>query len=92
MKIDTLDRQCGPSIGAILPDAWPVLMDGAIRCPPWVAALYDAPDAFVAELNARELKAFIERGAYSWRSWKIMWEVGQRESVIKRIDESQVLE
>lgn len=69
----------------ILPDAWPMLQDGPMRCQPWVAALWDAPNALLAEAAARDLKRVIERGGKAWRSFKIDWTKEQLESVLKKI-------
>lgn len=68
----------------ILPDAWPILQDGPIRCQPWCAAIFDAPDAFVAEMQARDLKRAIERGAKFWNQWEILWRPEELASVLAK--------
>jgi len=72
---------------AILPDMWPVLQDGPMRMQPWVAAIWDAPNAEVAEANARDLKRHIERGNKVWRSFKIDWTEEQLKSVLAKAPE-----
>lgn len=71
----------------ILPDAWPILQDGPIRCVPWVAVVLVATDANDAETSARELAKVINRGSRKWRHYKIDWKRGEREAILKKLDQ-----
>ena len=74
---------------AILPDNWPRMVSGSIRCAPWVSVIFDLPigpgSAFAAEANARDLKRAIDSGQTRWREWVLDWPEGTREALLAKI-------
>lgn len=68
----------------ILPDNWPRMRQGVITCIPWIAAVWDSPNADVAAIQARTLRTAINRGDKSWQGWEILWTPEQLASVLDK--------